>query len=769
MDGSFAAEAGIDDGMWYTPEAAEYVKELVLIEDDGDDYYDYTYEDDLGLIKVLCNISTTGVVITWRDLNGTIQLGPLPSPEYECVDALPSPSPSPVPQFEERIVQTMKDVRDTFVPLPTFPDMVLVDVGNSEDQPMHRCYRYNAPPPVAESCDVPCDFPYYSITQWSPCSTLCGGGVNTRSVTCMAGGGGGVLPDEECLGDYPLRPETPPSVKSCYHAECRYRARESAPSSCTALCDVPAALPMELFRQLPEVRQDPTNNTMRASVRILNEEPSVVITEQLSYIRRDDAASYVGEGSTWSQARTPSGSMSFWPGLSTAGAISLPSAPSTLQKVPHMFGINGPPAVGFTTAADYLDAAAFSYTHTKCIDDQGFRAAIAGACVQLGGSEGHLDRTGAVAPNMSQAWWAEDVPEGSAFVPHRPGHVLQLLDVPLRSNPTAFDLPPLNDFLPSMQPWPSTAGVNYPTGVGAAARGPCRPQAAVPRSIVLEPTVADIQGSTEFAGGGVVGIVAYTGSTVTQTCGVYAWEPQQWSPCSAPCIGEDGVIPTMSRSLQCVRIRGDLAAPDISLGTLAEEFTREVLEDRVCVEAGVRRPNRVSYCNVYSCNPPHWEATDFSECSDTCGAGTQIRDISCKAMNGTVLPLSSCREHASTQGLSTTYEVELPMPRVDTTTPVEFGLGPQPPIIETMFKTKWQYFEVVEPRETVLCEVSTNCVCFSDFDCRDAHNMPYSYCDTNTGKCACLEGYYGADCTQFDVVPIPGCNGRRDKLGKLKN
>ncbi|XP_065405544.1 ADAMTS-like protein 1 isoform X7 [Chrysemys picta bellii] len=87
------------------------------------------------------------------------------------------------------------------------------------------------------------------------------------------------------------------------------------------------------------------------------------------------------------------------------------------------------------------------------------------------------------------------------------------------------------------------------------------------------------------------------------------WEIGKWSSCSLTC----GV---------------GLQTRDVFCSHLLSRETNEtvILADELCHKP---KPSLVQACNRFDC-PPSWYPTEWQQCSQTCGAGTQKRDVLCK-------------------------------------------------------------------------------------------------------------------------------------------
>ncbi|XP_075787629.1 ADAMTS-like protein 1 isoform X6 [Pelodiscus sinensis] len=87
------------------------------------------------------------------------------------------------------------------------------------------------------------------------------------------------------------------------------------------------------------------------------------------------------------------------------------------------------------------------------------------------------------------------------------------------------------------------------------------------------------------------------------------WEIGKWSSCSLTC----GV---------------GLQTRDVFCSHLLSRETNETIisADELCHKP---KPSLVQACNRFDC-PPSWYSTEWQQCSQTCGAGTQKRDVLCK-------------------------------------------------------------------------------------------------------------------------------------------
>ncbi|KAM8792571.1 ADAMTS-like protein 1 [Eudromia elegans] len=98
------------------------------------------------------------------------------------------------------------------------------------------------------------------------------------------------------------------------------------------------------------------------------------------------------------------------------------------------------------------------------------------------------------------------------------------------------------------------------------------------------------------------------------------WEIGKWSTCSLTC----GV---------------GLQTRDVFCSHLLSRETNEtvILADELCYKP---KPSLVQACNRFDC-PPSWYPTEWQECSQTCGGGVQKRDTHCKQRlaDGSILEL----------------------------------------------------------------------------------------------------------------------------------
>nr|XP_033776500.1 ADAMTS-like protein 1 isoform X2 [Geotrypetes seraphini] len=98
------------------------------------------------------------------------------------------------------------------------------------------------------------------------------------------------------------------------------------------------------------------------------------------------------------------------------------------------------------------------------------------------------------------------------------------------------------------------------------------------------------------------------------------WEIEKWNACSLTCG-----IGLQTRRVFCSQL-------------LSRETNRtEILADELCRQP---KPTLVQACNRFDC-PPAWQATEWQQCSKTCGGGTQKRYVLCKKRlaDGSILDL----------------------------------------------------------------------------------------------------------------------------------
>ncbi|XP_066537381.1 ADAMTS-like protein 1 [Hoplias malabaricus] len=98
------------------------------------------------------------------------------------------------------------------------------------------------------------------------------------------------------------------------------------------------------------------------------------------------------------------------------------------------------------------------------------------------------------------------------------------------------------------------------------------------------------------------------------------WEVESWSSCSATCG-----VGLRTRAVSCV-LKGS-----------AHSNHTEKVKDEKCRQP---KPSSVQACNRFDC-PPMWDTKEWSQCSHTCGGGTQKREVVCKQRmaDGSVLDL----------------------------------------------------------------------------------------------------------------------------------
>ncbi|XP_062850198.1 ADAMTS-like protein 1 [Trichomycterus rosablanca] len=98
------------------------------------------------------------------------------------------------------------------------------------------------------------------------------------------------------------------------------------------------------------------------------------------------------------------------------------------------------------------------------------------------------------------------------------------------------------------------------------------------------------------------------------------WEVEAWSSCSATCG-----VGLQTRAVTCML-----------KGSAHSNYTEKV-KDEMCRQL---KPSSVQACNRFDC-PPMWDAQEWSQCSHTCGGGSQKRAVFCKQRmaDGSVLEL----------------------------------------------------------------------------------------------------------------------------------
>ncbi len=100
---------------------------------------------------------------------------------------------------------------------------------------------------------------------------------------------------------------------------------------------------------------------------------------------------------------------------------------------------------------------------------------------------------------------------------------------------------------------------------------------------------------------------------VSQACGLeacpsHSWKLGDWSSCSATCGGG-----TRTRTVTC------------------QDATGLVLADAHCA---ADKPAGSEACNPQACATYAWTTGDWSECSTSCGVGTQARVVTCASNSG---------------------------------------------------------------------------------------------------------------------------------------
>uniref|UniRef100_A0AAY5F1M0 ADAM metallopeptidase with thrombospondin type 1 motif, 2a n=1 Tax=Electrophorus electricus TaxID=8005 RepID=A0AAY5F1M0_ELEEL len=97
-------------------------------------------------------------------------------------------------------------------------------------------------------------------------------------------------------------------------------------------------------------------------------------------------------------------------------------------------------------------------------------------------------------------------------------------------------------------------------------------------------------------------------------CSEPVWMTGDWEECSKPC-GKTG---TQTRPVRCVRPQPD--------------GTHKAVNSKYCNDD---RPESRRTCNRHLC-PVHWRAGPWSQCSVTCGNGTQERQVMCGSPDNTI-------------------------------------------------------------------------------------------------------------------------------------
>ncbi|XP_036407706.1 ADAMTS-like protein 1 [Megalops cyprinoides] len=98
------------------------------------------------------------------------------------------------------------------------------------------------------------------------------------------------------------------------------------------------------------------------------------------------------------------------------------------------------------------------------------------------------------------------------------------------------------------------------------------------------------------------------------------WETGAWSSCSATCG-----VGLRTRAVACIHLQSRESNHTV---TLSDDKCR------------APKPTPVQACNRFDC-PPMWELRDWGQCSRSCGGGTQKREVLCKQRlaDGSILEL----------------------------------------------------------------------------------------------------------------------------------
>ncbi|CAL8274293.1 unnamed protein product [Merluccius merluccius] len=100
---------------------------------------------------------------------------------------------------------------------------------------------------------------------------------------------------------------------------------------------------------------------------------------------------------------------------------------------------------------------------------------------------------------------------------------------------------------------------------------------------------------------------------------ISSWQTGEWNACSVTCGGGSQL-----RSVQCVS--HDASGP-------------RVVEDAVCA-AHAEAPPTLQTCNMHRC--AEYRVGSWSQCSVSCGAGQQTREVTCVGSGGMMLEDASC-------------------------------------------------------------------------------------------------------------------------------
>lgn len=103
-------------------------------------------------------------------------------------------------------------------------------------------------------------------------------------------------------------------------------------------------------------------------------------------------------------------------------------------------------------------------------------------------------------------------------------------------------------------------------------------------------------------------VLLLTGLSVPVSAQTFFWLTGVWSECSVPCGGG-----TQSRQVTCV-----------------DEETGQAVAEEYCT---VPKPETVRVCNTEPCSYS-WQTGSWGVCSETCGGGSQFREVICVQIPG---------------------------------------------------------------------------------------------------------------------------------------
>uniref|UniRef100_A0A1X7U7C0 Ig-like domain-containing protein n=1 Tax=Amphimedon queenslandica TaxID=400682 RepID=A0A1X7U7C0_AMPQE len=126
----------------------------------------------------------------------------------------------------------------------------------------------------------------------------------------------------------------------------------------------------------------------------------------------------------------------------------------------------------------------------------------------------------------------------------------------------------------------------------------------------------------------------------------YQYVVDRWSPCSSTCMGG-----LRNRTVRCYNV-----------------MTQQFIDDSLCMDEGLTRPNTTHACGVGDCPPLYsWLVSHYGPCSVTCGRGTQSRTVTCHNVISELTAPDSFCSNRSKPPVTRECDTGSPCPNADCT------------------------------------------------------------------------------------------------------